>query len=84
MPDALPVRAGLTIPGDELHETASRAGGPGGQNVQKTSTRVTLIVAPLVSSASGESASPRSRRPRRVCWISRTAAAVTTAARSRT
>jgi ribosome-associated protein len=42
VPDALPVRAGLTIPGDELHETASRAGGPGGQNVQKTSTRVSL------------------------------------------
>jgi len=38
----LPVRPGLVIPGDELRETASRAGGPGGQNVDKVSTRVTL------------------------------------------
>jgi ribosome-associated protein len=38
----LPVRRGLTIPGNELREAASRAGGPGGQHVNKTSTRVTL------------------------------------------
>lgn len=30
------------IPGSELREQASRAGGPGGQHVNKTSTRVTL------------------------------------------
>jgi ribosome-associated protein len=42
VPDPLPVRAGLVIPADELHESASRASGPGGQNVQKTSTRVSL------------------------------------------
>jgi ribosome-associated protein len=41
VPD-LPVRAGLVIPADELHEKASRSRGPGGQNVQKTSTRVSL------------------------------------------
>ena len=38
----LEVRAGLRIPGDELVESASRSSGPGGQNVNKTSTRVTV------------------------------------------
>ncbi len=38
----LEVRPGLVIPGSELQESASRASGPGGQNVNKTSTRVTL------------------------------------------
>ena len=32
----------LSIPADELTFTASRAGGPGGQHVNKVSTRVTL------------------------------------------
>jgi ribosome-associated protein len=36
------VRRNLVIPGAELRESASRAGGPGGQHVNKTSTRVTL------------------------------------------
>jgi len=38
----LEIRPGLTIPGSEVEETASRSSGPGGQNVNKTSTRVTL------------------------------------------
>ncbi len=38
----LEVRRDLVIPGAELHESASRSGGPGGQHVNKTSTRVTL------------------------------------------
>lgn len=38
----LVVRRGLVIPADELHESMSRSGGPGGQNVNKVSTRVTL------------------------------------------
>lgn len=38
----LEIRAGLVIPGSELCESASRSSGPGGQNVNKTSTRVTL------------------------------------------
>lgn len=42
MPDDLRVRPDLVIPGDELRERASRASGPGGQHVNKTSTRVTL------------------------------------------
>jgi ribosome-associated protein len=36
------VRRGLVIPGAELREQASRAGGPGGQHVNKANTRVTL------------------------------------------
>ena len=32
----------LSIRGGELHEVASRSSGPGGQNVNKTSTRVSL------------------------------------------
>jgi ribosome-associated protein len=38
----LEVRHDLVIPARELIESASRAGGPGGQHVNKTSTRVTL------------------------------------------
>jgi ribosome-associated protein len=40
--DDLGVRRDLVIPARELLETASRASGPGGQHVNKTSTRVTL------------------------------------------
>ena len=42
MDDDLPIRDGLVIPGAELWFTASRSGGPGGQHVNKTSSRVTL------------------------------------------
>jgi ribosome-associated protein len=38
----LEVRPGLVIPAGEIEESASRSGGPGGQHVNKTSTRVTL------------------------------------------
>lgn len=38
----LEVRSDFVIPGGELQESASRASGPGGQHVNKTSTRVTL------------------------------------------
>src|SRR5262245_50301230 len=38
----LEVGRGVRIPGAEIVETASRSRGPGGQNVNKTETRVTL------------------------------------------
>ena len=37
------IAPGLAIPEGELRFTASRSGGPGGQNVNKVATRVTLI-----------------------------------------
>jgi ribosome-associated protein len=40
--DDLRVAPGIAIPGREIVETASRSRGPGGQNVNKTETRVTL------------------------------------------
>jgi ribosome-associated protein len=42
MREPLEVRPGLLIPEAELSEQVSRAGGPGGQKVNKTSSRVTL------------------------------------------
>lgn len=38
----LPVKPGLLIPETELEESYSRAGGPGGQHVNKVATRATL------------------------------------------
>ena len=40
--DGIEVRPGLLIPEQELEESYSRSGGSGGQNVNKTSTKVTL------------------------------------------
>jgi ribosome-associated protein len=42
MKEDLPIKNGIIIPGHELEITASRAGGPGGQHVNKASTRVTV------------------------------------------
>lgn len=42
MKDDLYIKNGCVIPGHELEITASRAGGPGGQHVNKTSTRITV------------------------------------------
>jgi len=39
---ALRVAPGIAIPEQEIHESASRSRGPGGQHVNKTETRVTL------------------------------------------
>jgi len=36
------VKNGVIIPAHELEITASRAGGPGGQHVNKTDTRITV------------------------------------------
>ncbi|MFQ5415817.1 MAG: alternative ribosome rescue aminoacyl-tRNA hydrolase ArfB [Myxococcota bacterium] len=38
----LEIHRSLVLPAAEIVESASRAGGPGGQHVNKTSTRVTL------------------------------------------
>ena len=42
MKEDLPVQPGVTLLGNELEITASRSGGPGGQHVNKTSSRITL------------------------------------------
>ncbi len=42
MKEDLPIKNGIVIPGHELEITASRAGGPGGQHVNKTSTRISV------------------------------------------
>ena len=42
MNEDLPIPGGPTIPAAELGWAASRASGPGGQHVNKTSTRITL------------------------------------------
>ncbi|MFU2210215.1 alternative ribosome rescue aminoacyl-tRNA hydrolase ArfB [Solidesulfovibrio sp. C21] len=42
-PDILRITPGVTIPLSELTFTASRSSGPGGQHVNKVSSRVTLL-----------------------------------------
>lgn len=53
--EPLPVLHDLRIPAEEIHESASRSGGPGGQHVNKTETRVTLRWNVAESRALGES-----------------------------
>lgn len=55
----LPIDASLTIPGEELWFRASRAGGPGGQHVNTTASRVTLIWKLRTSAALDEEARER-------------------------
>lgn len=42
MKEDVVVKNGVIIPGHEIEVSASRAGGPGGQHVNKTSTRITV------------------------------------------
>lgn len=42
MQEDLPIQRGLTIPGHELDVQASVGGGPGGQHVNKSATRISL------------------------------------------
>ncbi len=44
MPDAIFVEGGILVPSDALEMRASRAAGPGGQNVNKVSSKVELRV----------------------------------------
>ena len=53
-PKGLSVENGVVIPEAELRESSSRSGGPGGQHVNKVSTRITLRWAPKSSSALSE------------------------------
>ena len=51
MKEDLFIQNGITIPGHELEITASRAQGPGGQHVNKVSTRITVRWNVLTTSA---------------------------------
>jgi len=51
MKAGIPIKNGLLIPEHEVTVTTSRAGGPGGQHVNKASTKVTLHWNPSKSSA---------------------------------
>ena len=42
MKNDVPIKNGIVIPGNEIEIATSRAGGPGGQHVNKTDTRITL------------------------------------------
>ncbi len=42
MNDDVPIKNGIVIPGREFEVTTSRAGGPGGQHVNKTDSRITV------------------------------------------
>jgi ribosome-associated protein len=42
MKNDLPIKNGIVIPDHELEITASRSGGPGGQHVNKTSSKITI------------------------------------------
>jgi ribosome-associated protein len=52
--DDLELRPGLVVPASELRVEAVRAGGPGGQNVNKVASKIVLRFAPLSSRAFDE------------------------------
>ena len=57
--DALVVDATVSIPRSELVFRASRAGGPGGQHVNTSSTRIELLWSPVASRALDDAARAR-------------------------
>jgi ribosome-associated protein len=64
----LAIGPGIEIPDDELIITASRSGGPGGQHVNKTSSRITVrfVIAESPSLAPEDRATLLTRLGRRV------------------
>ena len=42
MKEDLPIKNGIIIPGNEIEISTSRSGGPGGQHVNKSETRITV------------------------------------------
>ncbi|HET7041612.1 MAG TPA: alternative ribosome rescue aminoacyl-tRNA hydrolase ArfB [Gemmatimonadales bacterium] len=48
-PGVLPIRPGVAIPRSELTYRATRSGGPGGQHVNKTASRVEVTWTPATS-----------------------------------
>ncbi len=59
--NALVIREGVAVPRDELTYRTSRSSGPGGQNVNKVETRVTLLFDLESSTALSESQKQRLR-----------------------
>ncbi|HEX7918712.1 MAG TPA: alternative ribosome rescue aminoacyl-tRNA hydrolase ArfB [Gemmatimonadales bacterium] len=51
--DATPIRPGIRVPRHELTFRATRSGGPGGQHVNKTSSRVELTWSVATTTALG-------------------------------
>jgi ribosome-associated protein len=51
--DAIPIRPGIRVPRHELTFRASRSGGPGGQHVNTSSTRVELTWSVTTTAALG-------------------------------
>ena len=59
MPEDLPIDDDLVIPGAELRVSASRSGGPGGQHVNTSSTRITVTWSVADSAVLDEAARER-------------------------
>ncbi len=60
--EALEIRPGIVIPESDLSATFSRAAGPGGQNVNKVASRVTLHFALSETEALADEVKDRLRR----------------------
>lgn len=70
MADALPVTEEIVIPGEDLEVTAARSGGPGGQAVNTTDSRIRLRFALGTTAALSEPVKQRLRAARSG-WLTR-------------